>query len=155
MLKELYKRIQHCCATLRWSRNKRNVGSCWLKSLTGFKLCATTCNRMWKRTQHITFNDVGSCWSTMLRPFARSLIPLSFGAKQLARSQGSFQLAEEDLRNEVGAKYAFLNWPIDIDACSHGSFDTQVDRAFNEFFSSFNPFNHILLVLFYLYNQLK
>ena len=31
------------CATLRWSRSKRNVGSCWLKSLTGFKLCAT-CN---------------------------------------------------------------------------------------------------------------
>ena len=35
-------RIQHCCATLWWSRNKRNVGSCWLKSLTRFKLCATT-----------------------------------------------------------------------------------------------------------------
>ena len=34
MLKELRKRIQNCCATLRRSRNKRNVGSCWLKSLT-------------------------------------------------------------------------------------------------------------------------
>ena len=43
------------------------------KSLTGFKLCATTCNRMCKRTQHVTSNNVGSCWSTMLRPFARSL----------------------------------------------------------------------------------
>ena len=42
MLEELSKRIQHCCATLRLSRNKRNVGSCWLKSLTAFKLCATT-----------------------------------------------------------------------------------------------------------------
>ena len=41
LLEELYKRIQHCCATLRRSRNKRNVGSCWLKSLTGFKLGAT------------------------------------------------------------------------------------------------------------------
>ena len=31
--------------TLQRSRNKRNVGSCWLKSLTGFKLCATTPNK--------------------------------------------------------------------------------------------------------------
>ena len=187
MLEELCKRIQHCCATLRRSWNKRNVGSCWLKSLTGFKLCAitrnniqqdvqtdetcniqhcweflracwhwcanrcnnfqqcwdlqcieeriqpitlckphvmsvrgpnsvgravqtdptlfalrfgnhetkealgvvgwkvwpvsnfaqqhaTTCNRVCKRTQHVTSNNVGSCWATMLRPFARSLI---------------------------------------------------------------------------------
>ena len=50
-LEELCKRIQHCCATLRRSRNKRNVGSCWLKSLTGFKLCATTCNNI---QQHAT-----------------------------------------------------------------------------------------------------
>ena len=34
MLEELCKRIQHCWATFRRSRNKRNVGSCWLKSLT-------------------------------------------------------------------------------------------------------------------------
>ena len=40
MLEELCKRIQHCCATLRRPRNKRNVGSYRLKSLTGFKLCA-------------------------------------------------------------------------------------------------------------------
>ena len=40
MLEELCKRIQHCCVTLRRPRNKRNVGSYWLKSLTGFKLCA-------------------------------------------------------------------------------------------------------------------
>ena len=40
MLEELFKRIQHCCATLRRPRNKTNVGSYWLKSLTGFKLCA-------------------------------------------------------------------------------------------------------------------
>ena len=32
--------IQHYYATLRRAQNKRNVGSCWLKSLTGFKLCA-------------------------------------------------------------------------------------------------------------------
>ena len=72
-----------------------------------------------------------------------------------ARIERNGRLVEEDLRNEVEAKYTFLNWPIDIDACSNRSFDTQVDLAFNEFFSPFNPFNHILLVLFYLYNQLK
>ena len=70
MLEELCKRIQHCCATLRRSRSKRNVGSCWLKILTCFKLCATTRNNI---QQHVTSNNVGSCWPTMLRPFARGL----------------------------------------------------------------------------------
>ena len=73
MLKELRKRIQKCCATLRRSRNKRNVGSCWLKSLIGFKLCAraTTYNKVYKRTQHVSSNNVGSCWPGKLCPFAR------------------------------------------------------------------------------------
>ena len=31
----------------------------------------TTCNRVCKRTQHVSSNNVGSCWPTMLRPFAR------------------------------------------------------------------------------------
>ena len=35
----------------------------------------TTCNRMCKRTQHVTFSNVGSCWSTISRPLARSLKP--------------------------------------------------------------------------------
>ena len=30
MLEELCKQVQHCCATLRRSRNKRDVLSCWL-----------------------------------------------------------------------------------------------------------------------------
>ena len=30
--------------SLRRSQNKGNFGSCWLKSITGFKLCATTPN---------------------------------------------------------------------------------------------------------------
>ena len=38
---------------------------------------ATTCNRVCKRTQHVTSNNVGSCWPTMLRPFARDLRLLS------------------------------------------------------------------------------
>ena len=32
----------------------------------------TTCNKV-KRTQHVTSNNVGSCWPTVLRPFARGL----------------------------------------------------------------------------------
>ena len=27
-------------------------------SLTGFKFCATTCNSVYKQTQHVTSNDV-------------------------------------------------------------------------------------------------
>ena len=33
----------------------------------------TTCNRVCKWTQHVTSNNVGSCWPAMLRPFARGL----------------------------------------------------------------------------------
>ena len=33
----------------------------------------TICNRMRKRTQNVTSNNVGNCWPTMLRPFARGL----------------------------------------------------------------------------------
>ena len=33
----------------------------------------TTCNRVCKRTQHVTSNNAGSCWPTILRPFARGL----------------------------------------------------------------------------------
>ena len=73
---------QHC-----WPNN---VGSCCVhlhmaKSLISFKLCATTpnntqqhcnniattCNRVCQWTQHVTFNNVESCWPTMLHPFAR------------------------------------------------------------------------------------
>ena len=34
---------------------------------------ATTCNRVFKRKQHVTSNNVGSCWPTILRPFARGI----------------------------------------------------------------------------------
>ena len=33
----------------------------------------STCNRVCKRTQHVTTDNIGSCWAKMLRPFARSL----------------------------------------------------------------------------------
>ena len=49
---------------------------CWemlAQSLTGFKLCAhaTTSNKVYKRTQHVSSNNVGSCWPGKLCPFAR------------------------------------------------------------------------------------
>ena len=77
MLEEPCNRIQRYCATLRRSRNKRNVGSCWLKSLpvqtlrNNTQQHPTTYNRVCKRTQHVTSNNVGSFWPTMLHPFAR------------------------------------------------------------------------------------
>ena len=62
MLEELCKRIQHCCAMLRRSRNKRNVGSCWwLKSLTCFKLCATTFNNMQRGVQTDATCNIQQC----------------------------------------------------------------------------------------------
>ena len=72
-------RLQHCCATLRRSRNKRNVGSCWLKSLTGFKLCATTSNNMQQGVQSNATCNIQQCWellaNILLRPFARGFTP--------------------------------------------------------------------------------
>ena len=51
------------------------------KSSTGFRPCATTpnntqqheltCNSVCKRTLHVTSKSTGSCWPTMLRPFAK------------------------------------------------------------------------------------
>ena len=38
----------------------------------------TKCNRVCKRTQRVTSNNVGSCWPRMLRPFARSLREFAF-----------------------------------------------------------------------------
>ena len=64
---------------LRYASAITEQKKCWellAESLTGFKLCATTCNRVCKRTQHVTSNNVGSCWPTMLRPFARGLTSL-------------------------------------------------------------------------------
>ena len=66
MLEELSKRIQHCCAMLRRSRNKRNVGSCWwLKSLTCFKLCATTFNNMQQGVQTDATCNIQQCWELL------------------------------------------------------------------------------------------
>ena len=48
----------------------------------------TTCNRVCKRTQHVTSNNAGSCWPTMLRPFARGLTSICPNTAA-ARSQHS------------------------------------------------------------------
>ena len=116
MLEELCKRIQNCCATLWRSRNKRNVGSCWLKSLTGFKLCATTRNNIQQhatgcangRNMHVTSNNVGSCWSTMLRLFASSLIikngPMNIWMNESVNEQ------KRERKNERRNKLRYNEW---------------------------------------------
>ena len=40
-------------------------------SRKNFQQHATSCNRVFKRTQHVTYNNVRSCWPTMLCLFAR------------------------------------------------------------------------------------
>ena len=55
------KRAQYCCATLRRSQNNKNVGTCFAKSLSGFKLYTTSANIVavpCKRTQHVGPNNV-------------------------------------------------------------------------------------------------
>ena len=58
-------RIQNCCATLQRSWNKRNVGSCWMKSLTGFKLCATTSNNMQQGGQTAARYNIQQFWELL------------------------------------------------------------------------------------------
>ena len=65
MLDELCKRIQHCCATLQRSRNKRKVGSCWLRSLIGFKLCATTPNNTQQGVRRTQTCNTQQCWKLL------------------------------------------------------------------------------------------
>ena len=54
------KRTQHCRPTI-----PNVVGG-------------TACNRVRNRTQHVTSNDVWSCWRTMFRPFSRGFRGLWF-----------------------------------------------------------------------------
>ena len=73
--------MQHC-----WPTTTNIVGSCCVslyvaKSLrNNIQQHATGCT---KRTQQVTSNKVGSCWPTMLRPFARGF---SFRRKTCAAS---------------------------------------------------------------------
>ena len=53
--------IQH------WQARNNNVGKCFIQ-------LSRTCNTVSKWTQHVTSNSVGSCWPTMLHPFAQGFI---------------------------------------------------------------------------------
>ena len=71
-----YKSLETMC---RRSRNKRNVGSWkfdWFQTLcnnsNNTQRHATTYNRVYKRTQHVTSNNVGTLLAKM-RPFRRGL----------------------------------------------------------------------------------
>ena len=96
MLEELCKRIQHCCATLWRSRNKRDVGNWWLKSLTGFKLCeqhATTYNNIQQGVQTDAICNIQQCWghARSLRMDYKDLLVVFFprctaGPKLVGRS---------------------------------------------------------------------
>ena len=66
MLEELCKPMQHCSATLRRPRNKRNVGSCWFKSLTGFKLGAKTPNNTQQVVQTDATCNIQQCWELLV-----------------------------------------------------------------------------------------
>ena len=45
------------------TRNKRTVGSCWLKSLTGFKLCETTPNDKHQHARECANrSNIHQCW---------------------------------------------------------------------------------------------
>ena len=58
------------------------------KSLTGFTFCATTPTNMQQGvqpTQHVTSNNVRSCWPTMLRAFARGLSCKNLMARYLSK----------------------------------------------------------------------
>ena len=68
---------------LRYASAITEQKKCWelsAEKFDGFQtLCnnaqqhPTTYNMVYKRTQHVTSNSVGSCWPTMLRLFAQGL----------------------------------------------------------------------------------
>ena len=71
---------QHCCLLLGFFGQQCCVRLHRPKSLTGFKLYATSANIVvvpCKRTQNVGPNNVVCCWPTMLRPFLSLAFPLS------------------------------------------------------------------------------
>ena len=63
---------------LRYASAIMEQKKCWellAEKFDRFQTVRDNSNRVCKRTQHVISNSVGSCWSTMLRPFARSLTP--------------------------------------------------------------------------------
>ena len=49
---------------------QKNVGSCLLKSLTGFKLCATTRNNMQQGVQTDATCNIQQCWELLVNNVA-------------------------------------------------------------------------------------
>ena len=59
-----------------------NVETC-SASWEGYKTHKTLeTNRVYKRTQYVISNNAGSCWLTMLRPFAQGLTFISWCARR-------------------------------------------------------------------------
>ena len=95
----------------RSPENKRNVGICWAKSLTGFKLDATYVNIM-KHNPTWCTNERNmlcpTCWNNMLRSFARAL--------NYCRTGCLNPLIEVDSGgmwvNSLTTKRDFFNWAL-------------------------------------------
>ena len=49
---------------------QKNVGSCWLKSLTSFKLCATTPNNIQQGLQTDATCNIQQCWELLTNDVA-------------------------------------------------------------------------------------
>ena len=120
---------------------QKNVGSCWLKSLTSFKLRATTpnntqqyANRVCKRTQQVTHNNVGRCWPTMLAKDVGRCWPPMLGVvgqrcwEMLANNVGRCwpamlgvvgQQCWEMLANDVGRRWPAMLGVVARQCCVH------------------------------------
>ena len=106
MLQELCKRIQHCCATLQRSRNKRNVGSCWkVWPVSNFaQQHATTSNNMQRGVQTDAPCNIQQCWELLANnvasvctglkknnnPLHQQAVCLIFGLQHMKRGKASF-----------------------------------------------------------------
>ena len=72
---------------LRRSRIKRNFGSCWLKGLTGFKLCATARNNMQQGVQTDATCNIQQCWELLPNNIASVCTGLYTGCPYYATLQ--------------------------------------------------------------------
>ena len=64
--------VQTDLTLLRYASAITEQKKCWELLAEKFDRFQTL-RRVCKRTQYVTSNNVGSCWPTMLRPFARGL----------------------------------------------------------------------------------
>ena len=73
-----------CIATLRFGdhRTKEMFVSCWLKSLTGFKLCATTSNNMQQGVQTDATCNIQQCWQLLENNVASVYTGLKIATKR-------------------------------------------------------------------------